>query len=79
MGNQSFMKLHGLTSEQARFIWMRGGNVYTMIETTRYTLPERYTGEDYIDGVAAFAEKRTINLFSKRADYPLNKLKVCNR
>jgi hypothetical protein len=64
------MKLHPLTSEQARFIWMRNGAVYTMMETTRYTLPVLYNGENFIDGSPGYAEKRTINQFSKRDDYP---------
>jgi len=65
------MKLHKLTTEQARFIWMRSGAVYTLQDTFRYTnLPTVYTSTDYIDGVPAHAERRVINQFNKRADYP---------
>ena len=65
------MKLHKLTIEQARFIWMRAGTVYTLQDTFRYTnIPSVYNGTDYINGVPAHAERRVINQFNKRDDYP---------
>ena len=64
------MKLHNISIEQARFIWMRNGAVYKMVDCGRRTLPMTYNGEDYIDGIQALAEKRIINQFSKRSDYP---------
>ena len=64
------MKMHKLTSEQARFIWTRGGNVYRMkLQVTKEILMP-YTGADFIDGAEALAEKREINKFSRRSDYP---------
>jgi len=66
------MKLHEITPEQARFIWMRAGTVYTLQNSFRYTnIPTPYTGADYIEGVPAHAERRVINIFSRRDDYPL--------
>lgn len=66
------MKLHNITSEQARFIWMRSGTVYVMKMQVTRELPVPYTGEDYNNGIPALAEKRVINQFSRRDDYPLD-------
>ena len=64
------MKLHTINPEQARFIWMRNGYVYKMETYITRTYPVPYNGSDYIDGIQGLAEKREINKFSKRADYP---------
>lgn len=64
------MKLHDISPEQARFIWMRAGTVYKLQMCVTRKLPVSYTGEDYIDGIPALAEKRVINQFSQRDDYP---------
>ena len=65
------MKLHKLTPEQARFIWMRSGSVYTLQDLFRYAnVPTPYKGSDYIDGNEGYAERKVINQFSKRDDYP---------
>jgi len=64
------MKLHDITPEQARFIWSRAGAVFKMQMCVTRELPVLYTGEDYINGIPALAEKRVINEFSRRDDYP---------
>ena len=64
------MKLHKITAEQARFIWMRAGTVYKMQMCVTRELPVVYTSEDYINGIPALAEKRVINEFARRDDYP---------
>ena len=64
------MKLHDISPEQARFIWMRAGAVYKLQMCVTRELPVSYTGEDYINGIPALAEKRTIYEFSRREDYP---------
>ena len=65
------VKLHPLTSEQARFIWARTGYVYVLQETIRHgDIPVPYDGGDYIEGVPGYTELKTIKKFSRREDYP---------
>jgi len=64
------MKLYPITGKQARFIWERSGAVYSMKLCVTRELPMPWTGEDWFNCPPALAEKRVINQFSSRDDYP---------
>ena len=68
------MKYHDITSEQAAYIWKKNGMVYKYeIYSDKFTTKKtivRYTAADFTDAIPGMAEKREINKFSKRADYP---------
>jgi len=66
------MKLYPLTSDQAAFIWQRGGTVWRMAFCVTRELPIQYNGEDLINQRDGLTTRKIINEFSRREDYPTN-------
>jgi len=65
------MRLVPITPDQAAFIWDRNGDVLTPNPFGDGYHPLRYTPTDRINLATGLVSRRTLNQFTRRADFPV--------